>query len=46
MLTIYWVHFAFWAHPALLQINISHVNRLIGRGGKEYGYAFPLSTVE
>lgn len=45
-LTLYWVHFPFWAHSTLLRINISHTNHLIGRGGKEYDYAFPLSTVE
>lgn len=45
-LTLYWVHFAFWGLPALLQINIFHIDRLIGCGGKEYDYAFPLSTVE
>ncbi|KAJ5192155.1 hypothetical protein N7449_008297 [Penicillium cf. viridicatum] len=45
-LTLYWVHFAIRAHSTLLKINMSQTNRLIGRGGKEYGYEFPLSTVK
>lgn len=45
-LTLFWVYFVFWAYSTLLQINISHTDGLIGCGGKEYDYAFPLLPVK